>query len=59
MVQYDWMLRQVRKSGEQNLERNITHYTFTKSEKGAVVNMQQAVFMAHCPYISLGYTQRA
>lgn len=45
-----WMLRQVRKSGEQNPERNITHYTFTKSEKGAVVNMQQAVFTAHCPY---------
>ena len=45
-----WMLRQVRKNGEQNPERNITHYTFTKSEKGAVVNMQQAVFMAHCPY---------
>lgn len=38
------------KSGEQNPERNITHYTFTKSEKGAVVNMQQAVFTAHCPY---------
>lgn len=41
---------QVRKSGEQNPERNITHYTFTKSEKGVVVNMQQAVFTAHCPY---------
>lgn len=46
-----WILRQVRKNGEQNPEQNTTRYTYTKSEKGKIVKCSRQ-YLRHIALMS-------